>query len=81
MSKRSWADEMDRAQAQHPEQFGMVLDDHGNPVATPSPATHPDEPHEFSTTCRRCGERGFLNISVITYDERVNISKVGGTDG
>ena len=36
---------------------------------------HPDEPHEFRTTCRRCGEPGFLNITLHTYDERVTVSK------
>lgn len=28
----SWADDMDRAMQQHPEQFGMVLDEELNPV-------------------------------------------------
>jgi hypothetical protein len=34
-------------------------------------APHPNQPHEFRTACIRCGEPGFLTISLATYDERV----------
>jgi hypothetical protein len=34
---------------------------------------HPDEPHEFRTTCLRCGEKGFLNVALITSDQTVVI--------
>jgi hypothetical protein len=34
---------------------------------------HPGESHEFLTSCRRCGERGFLHVALITDKERVVI--------
>ncbi len=34
---------------------------------------HPDEPHEFRTTCLRCGEKGFLHMVLITSDQTVTI--------
>jgi hypothetical protein len=34
---------------------------------------HPGESHAFATTCRKCGEPGFLHVSLITPDERVSI--------
>jgi hypothetical protein len=37
----------------------------------PTVAPHPNQPHEFRTACIRCGEPGFLTISLATYDERV----------
>jgi len=33
----SWADDMDRDQEQHPEQWGMEIDEMGNPVARSEP--------------------------------------------
>lgn len=33
----SWVDDMDRAMVQHPEEFGMTLDEQGNPVENPHP--------------------------------------------
>lgn len=32
----SWSDDMDRAMDKNPEMFGMVIDDHGNPVVSES---------------------------------------------
>jgi hypothetical protein len=34
---------------------------------------HEGEPHEFRTICRRCGEPGFLHVSLITPQETVVI--------
>lgn len=34
-------------------------------------APHPGEPHDFRTTCTRCGETGMLVLSLITPDEQV----------
>jgi hypothetical protein len=34
---------------------------------------HPGEPHDFRTTCQRCGEAGFLHVSLITDLEVVKI--------
>lgn len=34
---------------------------------------HPGEPHEFKTTCLRCGEYGYLHVAVITDLEVVKI--------
>lgn len=36
-------------------------------------APHPDMPHEFSTVCRLCGERGFLHVALITDLDVVKI--------
>jgi hypothetical protein len=36
---------------------------------------HPGSPHEFVTRCMACGENGFLNVSVLTHNERVTISE------
>lgn len=36
---------------------------------------HPGSPHEFVTRCMACGENGFLNVAVITHNERVTISE------
>ena len=45
-------------------------------AAQPSAAVaeHPGEHHEFRTTCLRCGKPGMLHISVITPNERVDIT-------
>lgn len=40
---------------------------------TPGTEPHPDEPHEFRTVCRRCGEDGHLFVAIITDDEVVRI--------
>jgi hypothetical protein len=47
---------------------------------------HPDEPHEFTTTCHRCGKSGYLHVALITDDERVTIEPLAAltpepTDG
>lgn len=34
---------------------------------------HPNEPHEFRTTCQRCGAAGFLNVALITDEEIVRV--------
>jgi len=38
---------------------------------------HPEDPHEFRTVCQRCGERGFLNVALITDREVVRIEEKG----
>lgn len=35
---------------------------------------HPDEPHQFRTTCLICGRYGMVNLSLITDDELVTIT-------
>jgi hypothetical protein len=42
---------------------------------------HPDEPHEFRTTCLRCGEPGMLHVSLITPDETVTIARLAAESG
>jgi hypothetical protein len=47
---------------------------------SPSPeglttGAHPGEPHEFRTTCLRCGKPGMLHVSLITADETVTIGQ------
>lgn len=34
-TKRHWADEMSRDMDEHPEWFGLVIDEMGNPVSPP----------------------------------------------
>lgn len=52
-----WEKEMSRDMDEHPEWFGMVLDDHGNPV----PATSIFEPVPTKTRFRRLKDvLGFL---------------------
>lgn len=34
---------------------------------------HPGEPHEFRATCSRCGEPGMVNLSIVAWDERVEV--------
>jgi hypothetical protein len=38
-----------------------------------SVAPHPGTPHEFRTTCRLCGQSGYLNLSIVTDSELVRI--------
>lgn len=43
-------------------------------LAALSTTPHPGEQHEFRTNCRRCGEPGMLNISLIAPDETITIA-------
>lgn len=44
------------------------------PPALDELAEHPGEPHVFSTACLRCGEMGMVHLSLITPNERVDIT-------
>ena len=45
-------------------------------AATSEPLPHPGENHEFRTTCLRCGESGYLNISLIGPDQEIRIETI-----
>ncbi len=48
--------------------------------ATPTEEAH-EGPHDFRpTTCSLCGVRGFVNLSIVGEDERLDITKATPTD-
>jgi hypothetical protein len=43
--------------------------------------SHPDEQHEFRTTCSKCGAWGQLFVAIIGPDEQALIQQIGPVDG
>lgn len=68
MNDVAWAEMAERiVDALHAVGWSVTLDVYGQ---------HPGEHHVFAIACERCGERGFLNLTIAGADERVVIEKV-----
>lgn len=74
VSRRLTADEANALSMLHHAASDAVRCDYDcDACADRELAPHPNEPHEFLTECRRCGERGMLHVAFITDNEVVKV--------
>lgn len=57
----NWTDDMNRAMEDHPEWFGMVIDEMGNPVDAPKPKEESEHMKKYGPHDCRGGVEGDLS--------------------